>query len=160
MTGELDPLLDLHDDFEEALHAHQEALVRGDVTEALARAEALRDALRSHADDEERLLLPILENGGGWSRIGHPDYYRSDHRKIHALLDELCARTAALDPAAHSFHRDVARLLVGQHRLESVLQHHDDRERKALYPDVERLTKPEQRRRLRAAFRPGTLSTE
>lgn len=154
MSDVLDPLLDLHEDFDERLHRHQEALVRTDLTMAKREIEALRDALRMHADDEERLLLPVLEAAGGWTRIGHPDYYRQDHAKLHALLDGLCERTAALEPDDPGLHRKIARLLVGQHKLETVLAHHDERERKGLYTDLLRMTTVEERERLRAEFRP------
>lgn len=160
MTDPLDPLLDLHEDFDERLHRHQEALVRQELTVARDEIERLRDDLRSHAEDEERLLLPVLEEHGGWTRIGHPDYYRQDHAKLHSMLDELCRRTAALSPEDPGLARAIARLLVGQHKLETLLEHHDERERKGLYTDLLRMTTAEQRTELHAAFRPlrGALS--
>lgn len=143
--GEFQGLLDLHQDFAQALLAHQEALVRGDLADALVRARALEAELVGHIRLENEVLLPVLERGGGWSRIGAPDFYRDEHEKILAGVAELVAETRALDPADPALHRRIALLIGREQRFRSLLEHHDDRERRALYPDLLRLTTPDER---------------
>ncbi len=145
MTSAFQVFLDEHDDFEESLLAHQEALVRGDLESSLELLCGLRDALDAHIRHEEEKLLPVLERGGGWSRIGDPSYYRDEHGKIREMVGELVDVAAALSTESPSLHRDIALLIGREQRLRTLLEHHDDRERRALFPDLERLTTPAER---------------
>lgn len=141
MKGPFDSLLDVHAEFAEELLLHQEALVRGDLAEALVRIEALAARIGAHILHEETKILPVVERAGGWSRIGDPRFYREEHEKIRRTLADLVAKTAALSPGAH---REVA-LLVGEEKaFWALLEHHDDRERRALYPDLQRVTRPDE----------------
>lgn len=141
MSGPFDALLDLHHEFAEDLLRHQEALVRGDLGAALAEIRGLAARIEAHIVHEETKILPVVERAGGWSRIGDPRFYREEHEKIRRTLAGLVAKTAALAPGAH---RAIA-LLVGEEQgFRTLLDHHDDRERKALYPDLERATRPEE----------------
>lgn len=142
MTGHFQPFLDEHDDFLEMLLQHQEALVRHDVETASERIARLDADLQAHIRHEEEKLLPALEAAGGWTRIGHPQFYRDEHAKILRWTSELLAATDALDADSPEFHRSVALLIGREQGFRSLLEHHDDRERKALFPDLERVTTP------------------
>ena len=152
--GPFAALLDVHGDFIERLMRHQEALVRGDLAAARAEIAGLRRDIEAHIAHEEAKILPVIERAGSWSRIGDPRFYRDEHVQIRSALEGLEAKTAALVPAGH---RAIA-LLIGEERaFVSLLEHHDDRERRALYPDVERLTRPEDWAALATA--PGQAET-
>ena len=137
---EFRPFVEVHAEFLEALLRHQEALVRGDVGAARAEITRLRDDLRAHIDRENGRILPLLEARGGWGRAGNPRFYREEHEKLLALLDRFVAATVALDPAASDFHRAVALQIGAETALRALLEHHDDRERRCLYPDMVRVT--------------------
>ncbi len=144
MPSPFDPLLEAHEEFLDVLLLHQEGLVRGDLEDARDKIEELREELAAHIWHEEEKVLPIVERGGTAFRTGEPRYYREEHEKIQRMVAELAARTATLDPSARDFHRQVAILIGDERALRTLLEHHDERERTALYPDLERLTTPEQ----------------
>ncbi len=148
MFQEFQHLLDAHDEFHESVVQHQVALVCGDVPRARKILEALHTDLGEHIRFEEETLLPVVEEGGGWSRIGEPSYYREEHGRIRAFLDEFVAEMDLYDAADPDYARRVALLIGRQRSLITLLEHHDDRERRALYPDLLRLTTSEQRRKL------------
>lgn len=144
MSGHFQPFLDEHEDFLEMLLLHQEALVLGDLESANERLASLAVDLAAHIRHEEEKLLPVLEAAGGWSRIGAPQFYRDEHAKILRWTDELLAAAEELDASEPDYPRRVALLIGREQGFRSLLEHHDDRERKALFPDLERLTTPEQ----------------
>ena len=145
---EFRPFVEVHAEFLEAVLRHQEALVRGDVAAARAAIASLRDDLRTHIAREEERILPLLEARGGWGRAGDPRFYRDEHAKILALLDRFAAATADIDAAAAGAHRAIVLLIGAETALRTLLEHHDDRERRCLYPDLVRVTSPEERRAL------------
>ena len=148
MTAPFAVLLDAHDDFLELLLEHQEALVRGDLESARDLIAGLHEDLDEHIRHEEERLLPLLESRGGWGRIGEPRYYREDHERIRAMLAGLVESTNALDPGDPRYHREIALLIGREQAFRSLLEHHDERERKGLFPDLERVTTPEEQARL------------
>ena len=138
-------LLDAHDGFDESLLQHQEAMVRGDLESARDLIAELQSELHAHIRHEEERLLPLLEERGGWGRIGEPRYYREEHEKIRVTLTALVETTNGLDASAPGVHRDIALLIGREQSFRSLLEHHDERERKGLFPDLERVTTPEER---------------
>lgn len=144
--AEFRPFVEVHADFLEAVLRHQEALVRGDVPAALEAIRGLRDEMTEHIEREEARILPVLEARGGWGRAGDPRFYRDEHAKIRRHLDRWCGDTAALDAAHPGYARAAALQIGAQHAFRTLLEHHDDRERTALYPDLVRVTTPAERR--------------
>jgi iron-sulfur cluster repair protein YtfE (RIC family) len=142
--AEFGPFVAVHETFLAGLLDHQERLVAGDLPAGLAALERLRDELRAHIAHENTVVLPFLEARGGWSRVGEPRFYREEHEKILALLDRFVAETTALrgDPRRE---RGIALLIGREQTLRTLLEHHDDRERRALYPDLVRVTTPAER---------------
>ena len=90
----------------------------------------------------------MLEERGGWSRIGEPRYYREEHEKIQIMVAGLVEATNTLDAADPAVHRDIALLIGREQAFRSLLEHHDDRERQAFFPDLARVTTPEEQARL------------
>lgn len=143
--AEFAPFVEIHAEFLEALVAHQEALVRGDLRGGLDAIEGLRRALGEHIARENTVILPVLEARGGWGRAGDPRFYREEHDRILALLDRAAAETAALATAGTRVHREIALLIGREQGLRTLLEHHDDRERRCLYPDLVAVTTPAER---------------
>lgn len=148
--AEFAPFVEVHDEFVERLLRHQDALVRGDAAAARALLRALRADLVSHIEREESRILPVLAARGGWGRAGDPQFYRDEHAKIRALLDRFDGAAAALVPGAPEWARAAGRLIAAEESLVTLLQHHDDRESRCLYPDLVRVTTPEERRAMLA----------
>jgi len=148
MPEAFEALREEHSELLETLLAHQEALVRGDLASARDLAGELHEALEAHARHEEERLLPVLEKGGGWSRIGEPRFYRDEHEKLRAMAAEIIEATAALDRDDPAVHREIALLIDREHGFRTLMEHHHEREERGLFPDIERLTTPEERARL------------
>ncbi len=144
MSGPFQALLDAHEGFDESLLQHQEAMVRGDLKSARDLIAELQAELHAHIRHEEERLLPLLEERGGWGRIGEPRYYREEHAKIQATVAALVEATNGLDTSDPSLHRDIALLIGREQSFRSLLEHHDERERKGLFPDLARVTTPEE----------------
>jgi hypothetical protein len=134
------PFVAVHAEFVEALLRHQDALVRGDVAASRREIDSLRADLDAHIDREETRVLPVLEARGGWGRAGDPRFYRDEHAKIREHLARACTATAALDAAAPNYPRRAGRLIGAEQAFLTLLEHHDDRERRCLYPDLVRVT--------------------
>jgi hypothetical protein len=142
----------VHEDLDRALAAHQEALVGldlGRAAEALAEYDRL---LRAHIREEEKYVLPLYESlVPGACDI---DIYKGEHRRFEAFLDELRGRVAALAGVDRPRAAAVA-IFDREAVLKQVLQHHDLRERNALYPALDRHTTPEERAAVFAAMERG-----
>jgi iron-sulfur cluster repair protein YtfE (RIC family) len=148
MESPFQVLLDAHEGFDESLLQHQEALVRGDLASARELVAELQEELHTHIRHEEERLLPVLEERGGWSRIGEPRYYREEHEKIRVMVAALVEATSLLDATDPGLHRDIALLIGREQAFRSLLEHHDDRERQGLFPDLAKVTSPEEQARL------------
>ena len=144
MADPFQVLLDAHDGFADSLLQHQEAMVRGDLESARDLIAELQEDLHAHIRHEEERLLPVLEERGGWSRIGEPRFYREEHEKIQVMVAGLVEATNGLEASDPAVHRDIALLIGREAAFRSLLEHHDDRERQAFFPDLERVTTPEE----------------
>ena len=56
--------------------------------------------------------------------------------------------TNALDLREPGVHREIALLIGREQAFRTLLEHHDDRERKGLFPDLARVTTPEEQAHL------------
>jgi iron-sulfur cluster repair protein YtfE (RIC family) len=142
---EFEPFVAIHADFREAILRHHDALVRGDVAASRAEMAQFAADLADHMQREETRILPVLAARGGWGRAGDPQFYRDEHDKLRALLDRSRREIATLDAAAPDYARRAALLIGADQALLHMLEHHDDRETRCLYPDLLKVTTPEER---------------
>lgn len=142
---EFEAFVAIHADFIGALLRHQDALVRGDADEARREIRQLRADLFEHAQREDDRVLPLLEARGGWGRAGDPRFYREEHERIRGYLVRFCAEADALDAASPSYPRAAGRLIGAEQAFLTLLEHHDDREARCLYPDLIKVTTPAER---------------
>ncbi|MCE9636341.1 MAG: hemerythrin domain-containing protein [Planctomycetes bacterium] len=142
---EFEAFVAIHAEFIEALLRHQDALVRGDVDDARREIHQLKADLFEHAQREDDHVLPLLETRGGWGRAGDPRFYREEHDRIRAYLVRFCSDADALDAATPGYARAAGRLIGAEQAFLSLLEHHDDREARCLYPDLIKVTTPTER---------------
>lgn len=132
---------------------------------AAAQLERFAALLLPHLEVEEELLLPIYTARGKPIVGSLPVVFHAEHRKIRADIDDLRARTAELSAcdtgsACVATLRSFRALLDREFLFKDYLKHHDLRERNALYPELDRITTPEERASLwieierRASARP------
>ncbi len=137
-------LLRVHEALDEAFLKHQEALMELRPLDALGWLEQVRGGIAAHVRDEEGELLPVYAARAGRVEGGGPELFVAEHRKIQALLDELVASVRAMieNPPGR---RAVLLLFDRQILYKSLMEHHDLRERRFLYPILDRVTTPEER---------------
>lgn len=119
------------------LAAHLDAVMACDFAAALRAFDAFADALRAHLASEERLLLPRLDAVAAphWaSRV-----YQLEHDRIRLLLNHQRTRlvhaAAPVADAAAGRARALA-LIDAIHPLRHLLEHHQQREEQALFPEL------------------------
>lgn len=79
-------------------------------------------------------------------RGGSPGVFALEHRRLAQLLEKLTAAVAALP--ARPAPREVLRLLERETTFRHVLEHHAERERSILYPELDRGLPPAEREAL------------
>ncbi len=126
-------LLD-HDELDRLFLCHQEALLSRDVAEAAKWLDRFSRLLSVHMQREENCLLPAFEALALEIPGGGPELFRAEHRKLGKLLDELHKRLEQLADVPDLNARTVIELLDSEFTFKHLLQHHDSRERKVLYP--------------------------
>ncbi|HED64181.1 MAG TPA: hemerythrin domain-containing protein [Planctomycetes bacterium] len=121
---------------EELLRSHRLAVMALDASRAHETLEAFAEAVRCHMEIEEEVLLPLYGE-----RVHQPPrfgvaIYRRDHEKISAGLERvrLSLERFAKDPTPEAalFHTDFS------HALVHLMEHHDERERAAFFPLLDR----------------------
>lgn len=138
-------LPDLHRALDERFFEHQRALLNFDFREALRRLRKYESALLAHMRDEEELLLPIYrERGGEPERGAAADFFTLEHEKMRRHLAHFAEQLPRLqglaDPA-----RALLKLLDQETTYKHLVEHHDTREEKFLYPALDRLTTPDEK---------------
>ena len=71
--------------------------------------------------------------------------YREEHVKLRAMAADLVEATSGLEPRDPDVHREIVLLLQREHAFLTLLEHHHEREERGLFPDLERVTTPEER---------------
>ncbi|MGE0142993.1 MAG: hemerythrin domain-containing protein [Planctomycetota bacterium] len=128
-------MMAVHDRLEGLFFRHQSALLDRDLTLARALLTEFTALILTHADDEERWILPAYVEVGGDATDSPARQFRLEHDKIRSFLAEIGDRLAA-DPPADDLarRRDILAILDRESWFKSLLAHHDLRERRVLYP--------------------------
>lgn len=138
---------ELHAELDELFLDHQRALLDRDWAAALDRLSRYERVLAAHMRDEEEALLPIYEARAAAPRGGAPRLFYEEHRKLCSFLahfrEQIPRVAAATDPA-----RALLKLLDRESTFKHLVEHHDEREEKFLYPALEEVTTAEERARL------------
>lgn len=113
--------------------SHQEALVDRRWAQAARLLDEYEQTLLSHIHFEERHLLPRCDAMGGMQWPGA--VYKAEHRRIEQLLREAAdrlarARGAGITPAS------LISLLDDERTLKRLVEHHHEREEKALFVEA------------------------
>lgn len=135
-SGILEALLrNYHGYLRELFELQREALIERDGALAAAFAQLHWQMLACHIDTEDTLLIPLLAELGDGVRWPS-DVYLLEHRKIMRLSARLIERLSGAGEELLS-RRQSLRLLDGQHVLMHLLEHHEQREEKALVVELQ-----------------------
>lgn len=127
-------LMPLHEGLDALFFAHQVALLDRDGARAQRCFLAFRDAIETHAVDEESHVLPLYARSGGDATDSPSAQFRLEHDKIRRFLTELAPRIAALAGATSIDDRELLGILDRESWFKNLFTHHDLRERNVLYP--------------------------
>jgi len=152
--------LTTHEAVRESFLRHQEALLDRDLPEARRRLERHVRLLCDHIQEEEIDLLPIYGERAGRIEGGGVGLFTAEHRRFERMLKEFRDDLAEMRANDRALDRRILDLLDRQALYKHLLHHHDLRERNVLYPVLDRVTTPAERRKLieprRAARRRST----
>jgi len=145
-------LLEIHQWLDELFLEHQRSLLRLDLVAANAALEAYTLELFTHMRDEEDLMIPLYRERAETPVGGTAEIFLGEHDKLRQYLvlfrEELVKLAAASD-----LERGVLFLLDSQHLYKRLLVHHDNRERKMLYPLLDQVTTERERETMFATLK-------
>src|SRR5581483_2938060 len=141
-------MMEVHADLFERFAVHRDHVVGLEFSRALDALQDFERWLRGHMEIEERHILPVYERRVGAVTGGDPQFFYLEHRNILRNLEtakeEL--RRLAADPSAG--RRQAHEFIAAESMLLHLLQHHDLRERNVLYPKLDEVLSPDERRAL------------
>ena len=138
-------LAEEHVRLQEAFARHRDALAEGRLAEARRALDEFARDLRAHMRVEEEVLLPLYGARGAGGPGAGVEQFRSEHEKLLRLLERTDRRLAELEGAGAAPPRERVRLLDEEYALRHLLEHHDQRERAAFFPGLDRVIAPAER---------------
>lgn len=145
----LSELLDVHKDLEELFFLHQCQLLNRNFGAALVLLEDYERALLKHIRDEDEHLLPIYAERGQIEKGGAVQMFYDEHEKLANHLALFKEETAGLDER-EDIERRLLWLIEREAFYKKLCDHHDIRETNFLYPELDRITTPEEKLELLA----------
>lgn len=135
-------LVRVHEELEELLIRHQEALVRLQRDRALKTFAIYAELLLLHIDHEDNILLPVFARKGRLKRWP-PELYSGEHDKMKAMLRRYGQSLEALPQEPTP--RLVIACIDEQGTLKRLHEHHDLREKENFFPVLDAVTDAEER---------------
>ena len=129
----------LHRELDELFFRHQVSLLDFNFRTALERLCAYESALLAHMRDEEELLLPLYAGRATPGRGGRPDFFLLEHAKMRKHLAHFREQLPRLYEMPEP-SRALLKLLDQETTYKHIVEHHDEREERHLYPALEQLT--------------------
>ena len=151
-TRNLTQLLELHHDLDDIFLQHQRALLRMDSATAMQRLEEYEASLLNHIADEEDLILPLYRERAEIMIGGAPEIFSNEHVKLRTYVELFKAEMPKLIDSKDR-ERDTLWLLDSQNTFKRLLVHHDVRERKFLYPELDKVMTQKEKEDLFARLR-------
>ena len=145
-------LAEAHRELNSLFQKHQEALVLRDAFAARAALSHFRAALENHMRAEDEVLLPLYERAGGSVEGGRPEQFAAEHRKIAADIERIALRVEKLSRQPTVQPSEVIELLDEECRFKHLMDHHERREEKFLFPRLDALLSPEDHDRAWSAY--------
>jgi regulator of cell morphogenesis and NO signaling len=124
-----------HDRLDDLFQSFQ-ALKRHDVAKATETFKEFKFGLQRHIVWEEDLLFPLWEEKTGMSEGGPTFVMRNEHRQIGEQLEAIHQKVIEQNPESEREEQALLKLL-GSHNL---------KEERVLYPSIDQVTTPEERR--------------
>ena len=140
-------LLSLHRQLDELFVEHQRALLRLDLEAATAALEAYETELLAHMRDEEGSMIPLYRERAEAPVGGAAEIFLGEHDKLRQYLVLFKEELGKLE-SEEDLERGVLFLLDSQHIFKRLLVHHDNREKKMLYPLLDEITTEDEKEKM------------
>ena len=101
---------------------------------------------------EDEVLLPLYERVGGSVEGGRPEQFVAEHRKIANDVQRIGAKVERLAEQGTVEPAEVIELLDEECRFKHLMDHHERREEKFLFPRLDVLLSPEAHAEAWAAY--------
>ena len=134
----------LHRELDELFFRHQVSLLDFNFRTAFQRLCAYESALLAHMRDEEELLLPLYGERATPVRGGRADFFLLEHGKMRRHLAHFREQLPRLYELPEP-SRALIKLLDQETTYKHLVEHHDEREERHLYPALEQVTSDAER---------------
>jgi hemerythrin-like domain-containing protein len=149
MDKEIKDLREVHQRLEEMFYQHQQALLCFDFPAARKFLKEYDEAVQHHTGLEEEWLMPIYEERGRCGPGGDAANFVGEHSKILMFLRRLEEKLEKVKGLSAS-SREFIDLLDDETHFKQLVRHHDEREERFLFPELDRVTNEEEKKRLLA----------
>jgi hemerythrin-like domain-containing protein len=140
-------LLDTHKQLDELFLLQQEALMELDLELAVQRLEAFKRELLAHIQMENEILIPIYAQRVERMRGAGPELFTGEHERMQEALARFDQTVESLRGSGLNRRRAIE-FLDQQYMFKHLLEHHDDREARFFFPNLDRVTSEAERREL------------
>jgi hemerythrin-like domain-containing protein len=144
-------LLSVHHTLDRLFLEHQRALLRLEIENAASLLSTYECELLAHIRDEEEAMLPLYRERAEHELGGAPEIFSNEHEKLKQYLALFRAEVGRIKNKP-DMEMAVIWLLDSQTTFKRLLSHHDIRERKFLYPALDRVTSEAEREDLFRQF--------
>ena len=142
-------LLEKHEHLSTLFLLHQEALLSLDIDLAVFRLGRFERELLTHISVEEDLLMPVYARAGR-IRGGPIEFYIGEHKRMLEFLARFNKKLEGLKESQTNITFGIIELFDQEAQFKQLMQHHDSREQKILYPTLDSVTNDEERKDLLA----------
>ncbi len=139
MSENFSGLSKIHEDLVFLFFEHQKALLDRDISGALFLLRRYENEVQHHTGLEEEWLIPIYEERIEARPGGDASNFVGEHSKILIYLQRLKDKLVKLKDA-REMTSELISLLDDEARFKELIRHHDEREERFLFPELDRVT--------------------
>jgi hemerythrin-like domain-containing protein len=147
MNEKFSSLSEVHEDLSLLFFEHQKALLDRDHLKAALFLNQYEKEIQHHTGLEEEWLLPVYEERSEIRAGGDVVNFVGEHSKILMVLrrlqDKLVKNRSLKDATS-----ELIDLLDDEARFKELIRHHDEREERFLFPELDRVTSDAEKSRL------------
>jgi hemerythrin-like domain-containing protein len=128
----------IHENLTGLFFEHQKALLDGDIKKAKAYLRKYRLEIQDHAGLEEEWLIPLYEERAEIRPGGDVSNFIGEHSKILMFLNRLENNLNLLEEK-EDYPKGLIALLDDEARYKELVRHHEEREERFLFAELERV---------------------
>ncbi len=140
-------LSEIHEDLALLFFEHQKALLDRDLLKAGLFLKQYEKEIQHHTGLEEEWLLPLYEERSEINPGGDVVNFVGEHSKILLVLRRLQEKLSKMR-SSRDGTCDLISLLDDEARFKELIRHHDEREERFLFPELDRVTNDAEKSRL------------